>query len=67
MFKFIVIAMLIAILVALATALRAMFRRNQDPAQMAKALTVRIALSVGLFALLLIGMMTGLITPHGIT
>jgi hypothetical protein len=30
-----------------------------------KALTLRIALSVALFALLLIGMSTGLITPHG--
>jgi hypothetical protein len=31
-----------------------------------KALTLRIALSVGLFLLLLIAYATGLITPHGI-
>ena len=66
MFKLIVIAVLIAILAALASALASMFRRDENPERMAKALTVRVALSVGLFALLLIGMMTGLISPHGI-
>jgi succinate dehydrogenase/fumarate reductase cytochrome b subunit len=31
-----------------------------------KALTKRIALSVGLFALLVVGILTGVVKPHGI-
>ena len=33
---------------------------------MARALTVRIALSLGLFALIMIAWYAGLITPHGL-
>jgi hypothetical protein len=35
-------------------------------AQMARALTVRVALSVALFVLLMIGWYFGGITPHGV-
>ncbi|MEC9341438.1 MAG: twin transmembrane helix small protein [Pseudomonadota bacterium] len=66
MFKLIVIAVLVAILAALASALVSLFRHDANPERMAKALTVRVALSLGLFALLLIGMATGLISPHGV-
>ncbi|HEY8520419.1 MAG TPA: twin transmembrane helix small protein [Gammaproteobacteria bacterium] len=56
-----------AILVSLASALHAMFRpRRDDPKRMARALTVRVGLSVLLFALLFVAWYFGWIEPHGI-
>jgi ABC-type multidrug transport system permease subunit len=43
-----------------------MIRDKGQSHRAVKALTVRIALSVGLFILLMIAYATGLITPHGI-
>ncbi len=37
-----------------------------DRTRVVKALTVRIALSLALFALLIVGYFTGLIQPHGL-
>jgi hypothetical protein len=37
-----------------------------DRTRVVKALTVRIALSLALFALLIVGYLTGLIQPHGL-
>ena len=53
--------MLVLILASLASALFFMIRGRDDPKRMAKALTVRIALSVGLFVMLMAGYFFGLI------
>jgi hypothetical protein len=37
-----------------------------DRTRVVKALTVRIALSLALFVLLIVGYLTGLIQPHGL-
>jgi len=37
-----------------------------DKTRVVRALTVRIALSLTLFALLLVGYFTGLLSPHGL-
>lgn len=66
MFKWIVIGLLLAIVGALGSALFSMLGQKRDPNRMARALTVRVALSVGLFLLLLLGMATGLLSPHGL-
>ncbi|MDE2451097.1 MAG: DUF2909 domain-containing protein, partial [Gammaproteobacteria bacterium] len=39
---------------------------QQDSAKLARALTVRIVLSLALFALIMIAWFAGVITPHGI-
>ena len=59
--RYVVIAMLVLILASLASALFFMIRGRDDPKRMAKALTVRIALSVGLFVMLMAGYYFGLI------
>jgi len=53
--------MLVMIVASLAWALFFMVRGRDDPKQMAKALTVRIVLSVGLFLMLMAGYYFGLI------
>ena len=53
--------MLVLILASLASALVFMVKGRDDPKRMARALTVRIALSVGLFLLLMAGYYFGLI------
>ncbi|ADE13286.1 conserved hypothetical protein [Nitrosococcus halophilus Nc 4] len=64
-FKLIVIALLISILYALGSALFALVRSGgTSDDRMVKALTFRIALSLGLFILLMLGYATGLITPN---
>ena len=53
--------MLVLILASLASALVFLVRGRDDPRRMAKALTVRIALSVGLFLILMAGYYFGLV------
>ncbi|HYL70694.1 MAG TPA: twin transmembrane helix small protein [Steroidobacteraceae bacterium] len=56
---------LLAIVVSLGSALWHLSRgTEQDSAKLARALTVRISLSLLLFALLMLGWYFGLITPH---
>lgn len=59
--RYVVIAMLIAILVSLGSALWYMLRPGKDPKRMVKALSVRVGLSVALFAILMAGYYLGLI------
>ncbi len=61
--KVIVIVVLVAILASLGSALLAILRGRSRPTL--KALTLRVALSVGLFVFLMIAYATGLISPHG--
>jgi len=65
LFKLLVIAILLIILFSLFSGLFFLVKDQGSSTRTVKALTLRIALSVALFALLLIGMSTGLITPHG--
>jgi hypothetical protein len=63
-----VIVLLIAIVVSLGSALRHLARGTgpDDSRKMARALTIRISLSLALFVLLLIAWYFGLISPHGL-
>ena len=67
LFKVVVLVALAAIVVSLGSALYHLSRgTQQDSAKLARALTVRIALSLALFALIMIAWYAGLIAPHGI-
>ena len=62
--KVIVIVVLIAILASLGSALVAMLRGRSGLTL--QALTLRVALSIGLFVFLMIAYASGLISPHGL-
>jgi len=66
MIQFLIVATLIAIAGSLGSALFSMSSGPTDSKAMVRALTVRVGLSVMLFALLLIGWRMGLIQPHGV-
>jgi hypothetical protein len=65
--KFVVIAMLVLIVVSLGTALfrLATKRPGEDSTAVVKALSIRVGLSIALFALLMILSALGIITPNG--
>lgn len=60
-----VMVLLFAIVGSLGHALSSMSSGSERSLRMAQALTVRITLSVALFALLLVGYHFGWIQPHG--
>ena len=64
--KAIVAIILLLILASLGSGLVFMIRDQGRGPRAVKALTVRIALSVGLFLLLLLAYAAGLINPHGL-
>jgi hypothetical protein len=64
--KIMVVAIFIAILASLGSALVFLIRDRGGSTRTAKALTARIGISIGLFALLFVLWWLGLITPHGI-
>ena len=64
--KILIIATLLAILASLASGMVFLVKDKGQSQRTAKALTVRITLSVALFALLMLGIFTGHIKPHGI-
>jgi hypothetical protein len=64
--KIAIIILLFAILFSLGSGLFFMIRDKGQTQRTAKALTVRITLSIGLFVLLMVAYAAGLITPHGI-
>jgi Protein of unknown function (DUF2909) len=66
LFKLVVIATLIAILISLGKALFHLSSGQGDSGRTVRALTWRIALSVGLLLLMLFAARQGWITPHGI-
>jgi len=65
-FKILVIIILFAIVGSLGSALFHLSRGKGDSKKMARALTVRVGLSVILFILLMLAWYNGLISPHGI-
>lgn len=64
-----VVVVLFAIIASLGSALFSLSRSHANPdhsRRMVRALTLRVALSVGLFLLLLVAWRLGLIQPHGL-
>jgi hypothetical protein len=64
--KILIIAALVAIIISLASGMVFLVKDKGESRRTAKALTVRISLSVLLFGLLMLGIFTGHIKPHGI-
>ena len=64
--KILIIAALAAIIVSLASGMVFLVKDKGQTERTAKALTVRISLSVLLFGLVMLGIFTGHIKPHGI-
>jgi cytochrome bd-type quinol oxidase subunit 2 len=64
--KILVIVILLAIIGSLGSALFHLSSGKGDSKKMARALTVRVGLSVALFILLMLAWYNGLITPHGV-
>jgi choline-glycine betaine transporter len=63
--EFLIIATLVGIVLSLGHALFTMTSGPTDSKRMVRALTIRVGLSVALFAFLMIGWYFGLIEPHG--
>ena len=61
--RYVVIAMLVLIVASLASALFYMLRGRDDPKKMARALSMRVGLSVLLFLVLMAGWLLGLWQP----
>jgi len=64
--KLVVILVLGAIVVSLGVALYHLASGKGDSTKLVRSLTVRIALSVALFVLLMLAWWLGLIHPHGL-
>jgi hypothetical protein len=64
--KILIVAALVAIIISLASGMVFLVKDKGQSERTAKALTVRISLSVLLFGLLMLGIFTGHIKPHGI-
>ena len=65
--KIIIVAILLGIISSLGMALFYMVKDKGSSTRTARALTVRIGVSIGLFVLLLVLGATGILTPHGVT
>lgn len=65
MLKLVILLILAVILGSLGSGMVFLIRDKGGSQRTVKALTVRIALSLGLFVLLFIAAALGLITPHG--
>jgi hypothetical protein len=68
LFGLLVICLLAAIVLSLGAGLfhLARGRDDEDSRKLARALTIRIAISLALFALLMIAWYFGLVSPHGL-
>lgn len=65
--KLFILIVLLVIIASLASAVVYLVRgREQDRRKMARALTVRIGLSIGLLLFVIIAAQLGWITPHGL-
>jgi pilus assembly protein TadC len=62
----VILVLLVAVIASLGHALTSMASGPARSQRMARALTVRISLSVALFAFLLVGYHFGWIQPHGV-
>ncbi len=66
MAKIFIVIVLVVIVASLGSALALLFRKDGEKSRMAQALTVRVALSIGLFLVLLGGLYFGWIPAHGL-
>ena len=64
--RILVVGALLAIIASLGTALYHLASGRGDSQKMVRALAVRVALSIGLFVLLIVAWHAGLIAPHGL-
>ena len=64
--RLLIVCAFLVIIASLGSALYHLYRGESDSKQMLRALTVRIALSLALFALIMIAWWAGLITPEGL-
>lgn len=64
--KIVIVAALLAIVFSLGVALWRLVGDRGDSERTVKALTFRIGLSIVLFVLLVLGMLTGVVVPHGV-
>jgi FtsH-binding integral membrane protein len=64
--KILIVAVLVLILASLGSALALLFRKEGEKSRVAQALTIRVALSIGLFVTLLAGFYFGVIPMHGL-
>ena len=64
--RIVVVIVLGGIVLSLGSALFHLSHKQGDSAKLVRALTVRIGLSLALFALLMLAWYFGLIEPHGI-
>ena len=60
------VSVLLFIIFSLGVALFAFVKNGETSDKMLKALTFRIAMSIGLIILMMLGAQFGLISPHGI-
>lgn len=65
-FKGVVLVLLLFILISLTTGMLFLIQDKGQSDRTVKSLTVRIVLSLVVFALLIVGFATGLIKPHGL-
>ena len=65
-FKLFILFLLLVVLISLGSALYHLVNNKGDSDKLVKSLTWRIGLSVGIFILLIIGQVLGLIQPHGL-
>lgn len=64
--KIVLLLLFIAIFTALGSGLVHLLRGTGDSRRLAKSLTWRIGISLAVFILLILAMLSGLIKPHGI-
>jgi hypothetical protein len=64
--KIFILAVVALILISLFSALALLFRKEGEKSRMVHALTVRVALSIGLFVMLLAGFYFGIIPQQGL-
>jgi len=64
--RLLILCVLVAILASLGSALFHLSRKTRDSRKVARDLTIRIALSLALFVLLILAWRRGLIRPHGL-
>ena len=67
LFKILIFILLCLILISLGSSLLFLVRDRGSTRRVISSLTVRVVLSIALFVLLIIGFVTGIIEPHGIT
>lgn len=65
MIRLLILACLVAIVLSLGSALVHLMRDKGESKKMARALTIRVGLSVLLFVFLMVAWLLGWIQPHG--